>query len=62
MPRKITSREVAAFLAEKLETKGRAILPGLGTLRLVERAGRKIVHPTSRLVYLIPPRRRLFSA
>ena len=56
MTRRITSREVAAFLADKIDRYGKAILPGLGTLRLVERAGRHVRHPATRQIYAIPPR------
>lgn len=56
MTRKISSREVAEFLAEKIDRYGKCILPGLGTLRLVQRAGRHVRHPATGQIYAIPPR------
>ncbi len=53
---KLTSRAVAAFLADKIHRHGKAILPGLGTLRLVERAGRQVRHPATGELYAIPAR------
>lgn len=53
---RITSREVAAFLADKVDRYGKAILPGLGTLRLVERSARHVRHPATGEIYAIPAR------
>ncbi len=56
MTKRLTSRDVAAFLAAKIDKHGKAILPGLGTLRLVERSPRRVVHPATKVVYAVPAR------
>lgn len=52
----IRSRDVSAFLVDKLTEAGRVILPGLGTLHLAPRAGRTVRHPKTGELYEIPPR------
>ena len=53
---KLLSRDVSAFLAAKLDQQGRVILPGLGTLRLAERAARSVRHPKTGEIYESAPR------
>jgi nucleoid DNA-binding protein len=59
MSRKLTSRDVSAFIAAKIDRFGKVILPGLGTLRLVDRAPRRIRHPSTGELYQLPPRQTL---
>lgn len=56
MTRRITSREVSRFIEAKIDRYGKVILPGLGTLRLVERAARRVRHPQTGVIYQIPAR------
>lgn len=56
MTGKLLARDVSAYLATEIERHGKAVLPGLGTLKLVERAAMRIRHPATRELYLIPAR------
>jgi len=59
MTRKLTSREVAAFVENKIDQFGKVILPGLGTLCLVDRAPRRVRHPATGELYDLPARQTL---
>lgn len=56
MTRKLRSRDVSEFIAAKIARFGKVVLPGLGTLRLVERAPRRVRHPKTGVIYAIPAR------